>query len=189
MSYRVGIIGCGGMGRSHAGEWSRRADVEVVAVADIEAEAVQRLAQEYEVPATYTDYEEMLQQEELDIVSIPTWQGVRAPATVAAARAVDAKALVTAGVFTFAAVGKTFEAAHGLFPGGGEGSKDPRVPPRPAVLARGAAFSKKRAAYRKPTKRAVDLELRVFGHAGFSGGARFARGHPCCAELAIPVCP
>ncbi len=87
MSYRVGIIGCGGMGRSHAGEWSRRADVEVVAVADIEAEAVQRLAQEYEVPATYTDYEEMLQQEELDIVSIPTWQGVRAPATVAAARA------------------------------------------------------------------------------------------------------
>ena len=87
MSYRVGIIGCGGMGRSHAGEWSRRADVEVVAVADIEAEAVQRLAQEYEVPATYTDYEEMLQREELDIVSIPTWQGVRAPATVAAARA------------------------------------------------------------------------------------------------------
>ena len=87
MSYRVGIIGCGGMGRSHAQEWSRRADVDVVAAADIEAEAVQRLAADYEAPATYTDYEEMLQHEKLDIVSIPTWQGVRAPATVAAARA------------------------------------------------------------------------------------------------------
>jgi len=83
--YRVGIIGCGGMGRSHAKAWSGKPQVELVAVADINEEAARRLAQEFSVPAVYTDYREMLEKEELDIVSIPTWQGVRAEITVAAA--------------------------------------------------------------------------------------------------------
>ena len=87
MSYRVGIIGCGGMGRSHAQSWNQRQDAEVVAAADISAEAAQRLAEEYEVPATYADYDEMLAREELDIVSIPTWQGARAAPAIAAAQA------------------------------------------------------------------------------------------------------
>ncbi len=87
MSYRVGIIGCGGMGRSHARVWGGREDTEVVAAADISEEAVARLAEEFSVPATYTDYEEMLKEEELDIVSIPTWQGARPAATIAAAQA------------------------------------------------------------------------------------------------------
>ena len=87
MTYRVGIIGCGGMGRSHARSWSQRDDAEVVAAMDISQESAQRLAEEYSVPATYTDYDEMLENENLDIVSIPTWQGARAAATVACAKA------------------------------------------------------------------------------------------------------
>ena len=86
-SYRVGIIGCGGMGRSHAGAWSKRPDTQIVAAMDISAAAVQRLAEEYEVPTTYTDYDQMLAREELDIVSIPTWQGARPAPAIAAARA------------------------------------------------------------------------------------------------------
>jgi predicted dehydrogenase len=85
--YRVGIIGCGGMGRAHAKAWGQRTDTEVVAAMDIAPEAVQRLAEEFSLPATYTDYDEMLAKEDLDIVSIPTWQGARAAATIAAARA------------------------------------------------------------------------------------------------------
>ena len=54
---------------------------------DISAEAVGRLAAECEVPATHTDYDEMLAREALDIVSIPTWQGARAAPTIAAAAA------------------------------------------------------------------------------------------------------
>ena len=46
-----------------------------------------RVAEEYDIPATYTDVEEMLAKEDLDIVSITTWQGPRAEATVAAAKA------------------------------------------------------------------------------------------------------
>ncbi|NKB69553.1 MAG: hypothetical protein GKR89_20985 [Candidatus Latescibacteria bacterium] len=86
-SYRIGIIGCGGMGRSHARAWSKRPDAQVVAAMDISTEAVQRLATEFDVPATYTDFEEMLARENLDIVSIPTWQGARPAPTIAAARA------------------------------------------------------------------------------------------------------
>jgi predicted dehydrogenase len=87
MSYRVGIIGCGGMGRSHASAWTQREDTTVVAAMDISIESAQRLAEEYGVAATYTDYEEMLAKEDLDIVSIPTWQGARPAPTVAAAKA------------------------------------------------------------------------------------------------------
>ncbi len=87
MTYRVGIIGCGAMGRSHARSWSQRDDAEVMAATDISQESAQRLAAEYSVPAAYTDYDEMLENENLDIVSIPTWQGARAAATVAAAEA------------------------------------------------------------------------------------------------------
>ena len=87
MTYRIGIIGCGGMGRSHAQHWQQRDDTTVVAAMDISAEAVGRLATECEVPATYTDYDQMLASEALDIVSIPTWQGARAAPTIAAAAA------------------------------------------------------------------------------------------------------
>ena len=87
MSYRVGIIGCGGMGHSHAKAWGQRKDTDVVAAMDISPEAAQRLAEEHSVPATYTDYDEMLAKEELDIVSIPTWQGARAAPAIAAAQA------------------------------------------------------------------------------------------------------
>jgi predicted dehydrogenase len=85
-TYRVGIIGCGGMGGSHARAYAQKEATQVVAVMDINPEAAQKLADEYDVPAVYTDYHQMLQQEDLDIVSIPTWQGVRAEIAIAAAQ-------------------------------------------------------------------------------------------------------
>ena len=85
-TYRVGVIGCGGMGRSHTSSWTNNPRAEVVAAADVSEEAVEKLAEEYSVPATYTDYRELLEKEELDIVSVPTWQGVRAEITIAAAQ-------------------------------------------------------------------------------------------------------
>ena len=86
-TYRVGIIGCGGTGRSHSRSWGNNPRAEVVAAMDIFEESAKRLAEEYDIPATYTDVEEMFAKEDLDIVSITTWQGPRAEATVAAAKA------------------------------------------------------------------------------------------------------
>ena len=48
--YRVGIIGCGGMGRSHANAFQKHYRTEVVAAMDIDPDAANRLAEEYSVP-------------------------------------------------------------------------------------------------------------------------------------------
>lgn len=85
--YRIGIIGCGGMGGRHARGWSELPGVELVAVADINEAPAKDLSEQYSIPAVFTDYKEMLAKEEMDIVSIPTWQGPRAEITVAAANA------------------------------------------------------------------------------------------------------
>ena len=85
--YRVGIVGCGGMGRSHAGAWPNTGRAEIVTAADISGDAAARFAEELSLPTYYTDFGEMCEKEELDIVSITTWQSVRLEPTVAAAEA------------------------------------------------------------------------------------------------------
>ena len=75
--YRVGIVGCGGMGRSHAKAYDNNPATKVVAVADVHQESAEKLASEHSVSAVYTDYNQMFDKEDLDILSIPTWQGRR----------------------------------------------------------------------------------------------------------------
>jgi UDP-N-acetyl-2-amino-2-deoxyglucuronate dehydrogenase len=76
--YKVGLIGCGGMGNSHAGAFKNNPRTELVAVGDINADAAKNLAEKYAVPNYYTDRKEMFKNEELDILAITTWQSVRA---------------------------------------------------------------------------------------------------------------
>ena len=84
--YRVGIIGCGGMGRSHSRAYTQNPSTELVAAMDLDEGAAKRVAEEFSIPAVYTAYGELLAEEDLDIVSITTWQGVRAEITAAAAK-------------------------------------------------------------------------------------------------------
>ena len=49
-TYRIGIIGCGGMGRSHSRAWGKHPNAEVVAAMDIFEEAAKRVSDEYDVP-------------------------------------------------------------------------------------------------------------------------------------------
>jgi len=84
-TYRVGIIGCGGMGRSHANNWTNTGRAEVVTASDISEASAAKFAEEFALPTHYTDFDEMCEKENLDIVSITTWQSVRAEPTIAAA--------------------------------------------------------------------------------------------------------
>ena len=86
-TYRVGVVGCGGMGRSHSEAWKEHPAAELVAVTDIDEAVARQVAEEFSVPAVFTEYHEMFRKSDLDIVSIPTWQGVRAEITIAAANA------------------------------------------------------------------------------------------------------
>ena len=87
--YRVGIIGCGGMGNSHARVFQSHPRTTVVAAMDINPNAVNKLAEAHSVPGRYTDRKEMFEKEKLDIVDVCTWQSVRAEITVDAAENTD----------------------------------------------------------------------------------------------------
>ena len=63
-TYRVGIIGCGGMGRSHASAYTQNPATTLVAATDIRQESAKKLAEEFFIPAVYTDYNEMLEKED-----------------------------------------------------------------------------------------------------------------------------
>jgi predicted dehydrogenase len=86
-SYRVGIIGCGGMARSHANAYQELPETELVAGADISEAALQKFGAEYSITALYTDYHEMLAKENLDIVDVCTWPRLHPEPTIAAAEA------------------------------------------------------------------------------------------------------
>lgn len=66
---RAGVIGLGAMGRHHVRVYSELSTVHLVAVADVSDSAVQREASRHGVMA-YTDFEQMLDSEPLDLVSI-----------------------------------------------------------------------------------------------------------------------
>ena len=84
---RIAIIGSGGISHVHMAAYKKLPDVEVVANCDINEERAKEFAQTYGIPHCYVDYHEMLEKEEIDGVSICTWNNVHAPATMAALNA------------------------------------------------------------------------------------------------------
>jgi UDP-N-acetylglucosamine 3-dehydrogenase len=65
----VGVVGVGSMGRNHARVFAQMSEVNLAAVADTDAEAVQQVARTYKA-RPYVDHCEMLEHEKLDIVSV-----------------------------------------------------------------------------------------------------------------------
>jgi predicted dehydrogenase len=83
--YRVGVIASGRIAREHARGWAECEHTEIVACADSHPEALRSFATDFSVKSTYLDYREMLDKEELDIVSVCSWDPQHAEMTVAAA--------------------------------------------------------------------------------------------------------
>ena len=85
---RVGIIGTGGISYVHMAGYKKLADkVEVAAVCDIDENKVRNYSKQHGVANYYLDYNEMLAKENLDAVSVTTWNSVHKPATIAALNA------------------------------------------------------------------------------------------------------
>jgi predicted dehydrogenase len=68
----VALIGCGGAANGHMKVLCRIENVNVVAVCDLNLERARALAHRFNVKETYTDYNELLRQENLDLVDICT---------------------------------------------------------------------------------------------------------------------
>lgn len=87
MTLRAGIVGCGGISRSHAAAYANLEGVALVAMCDINIDVLNTRADEYGVSNRYTAYEEMFVCAGLDIVSVCTHAPLHAPITIAAAQA------------------------------------------------------------------------------------------------------
>lgn len=88
IKYRVGIIGCGGIGGNYATAFQQLRDrVEVVAACDIIEEKVSAFVEQFEIPSAYTDMQQMLSKESLDIVGVTTHNREHVAPTIAAAQA------------------------------------------------------------------------------------------------------
>jgi len=83
---RVGVIGCGGMSRNHIRGYLTSDRYELVALADLNKEVMDEIDAQFELSTKhYQDAREMLDREELDVISICTWHTGHATWTIAAA--------------------------------------------------------------------------------------------------------
>lgn len=68
---KVGVIGCGAIAqRRHLPEYSRRADVEIVAVSDFNLERAEQVAKDFGITYAYKTHQELLENSEIDAVSV-----------------------------------------------------------------------------------------------------------------------
>jgi len=69
---KVGIIGCGWAGKAHAAAFQQIKEAKVVAVADSNFDIAVTLARRFKIPHVYNDYRQLLEHEQIDLVSICT---------------------------------------------------------------------------------------------------------------------
>lgn len=83
----MGVIGCGGISRAHLAAQQAIPEICTVAVCDVDEEAARAASSQYDVPAVYTDYHDLLADERVDAVAVLLPHHLHRDAVVAAARA------------------------------------------------------------------------------------------------------
>jgi predicted dehydrogenase len=84
---RIGIIGVGQIGKSHLRQYAQISGVQIVAAADINETELQRVAQEYHIPYTTTDFRKLLERDDIDAVDVCLHNNLHAPVTIEALQA------------------------------------------------------------------------------------------------------
>ena len=100
MSYRVGLVGTGGIARAHGRACQQIAAAELVAVCDVSATQLVRYGEEFGVEARYTDLDAMLREAELDIAIICTWGAFHAETGIRICNSGRVKAVLCEKPFT-----------------------------------------------------------------------------------------
>lgn len=83
----VGVIGCGSIGVYHIENYQKTGKAEVVAVCDVDENALDRAKAKYGVGKGYKAYEDLLDRKDVDAVSVCLPNYLHAPVTVAAFKA------------------------------------------------------------------------------------------------------
>lgn len=85
---RIGVIGVGNIAQNAVmPAYFKQPDMEIVAVCDINEERAREVAAKHNIKHVFTDYNEMVKLDEIDAVSVCTWNNSHAPATIAALEA------------------------------------------------------------------------------------------------------
>lgn len=85
-NYKVAIVGCGGISHMHTGWYLKEPRAALTAISDIDQARVKAYGEQYEVEKQYTDYIEMLETEDIDIVSVCTRPKMHAPVVIEVAK-------------------------------------------------------------------------------------------------------
>ncbi len=81
---KVGIIGVGSISNVHIQSYQQIKEVELVAFCDINEQRLKYMMEKYHVTRGYASAKEMLDQEELDAVSVCTWNSAHAECSIEA---------------------------------------------------------------------------------------------------------
>jgi predicted dehydrogenase len=84
---KIGLIGTGGIAQTHMRALAKTDQIEVVAVCDIVEEKAVRTAETYGVPNVFVDYQDLLAMDEIEAVSVCTWNQAHCGPTVDALHA------------------------------------------------------------------------------------------------------
>ncbi|TSB46030.1 Gfo/Idh/MocA family protein [Alkalicoccobacillus porphyridii] len=84
---KIGVIGAGSISEMHFDSYKNHSDVEIYAVCDLNLERAEEKAQKYGASKFFSDYNELLALDEIDAVSICTWNNSHAEISIAALRA------------------------------------------------------------------------------------------------------
>ena len=84
---KIGIIGTGNIAEEHISAYKKNPNVELYAFCDLDEELLKQKGEKHGVTRLFTDKNEMLKLEEIDAVSVCTWNSEHAPCTIAALNA------------------------------------------------------------------------------------------------------
>ena len=100
MAFRVGLVGTGGIARAHGNAANQVHDAVLQSICDVSEEAVNRYGDEFEVENRYTDLDQMLKSEDLDLAVICTWGAYHEQVGVQLANSGRVKAILCEKPFT-----------------------------------------------------------------------------------------
>ena len=84
---RVAIVGCGRISDLHQMGYRDREDAKIIAVCDVNKGHAKKKAKEWGVEKVYTDYKQVLEDKEVDVVELLTPHHLHCPMTIQAAQA------------------------------------------------------------------------------------------------------
>ena len=84
---KFGLLGVRSIAKSHLMGINQVVGAEAVAVCDIHEDIAKKISTDWNVPDWYTDYDEMLKRDDIDVITVCTPDGVHKDGVVKALRA------------------------------------------------------------------------------------------------------